>query len=52
MKPTRVEVGEEGVEVDWEGGHSSTYSFPWLTERSFREEARARSRELVGGWSC
>ena len=44
-----MEVGEEGVAVDWEGGHSSSYSFPWLAERSFREEARAQTRKLVGG---
>ena len=42
---------EEGLlfQVDWEGGHFSSFPLDWLKERSFREEARALYREKV--WS-
>ena len=34
-------------QVNWEGGHSSSFPLDWLKERSFREEARALYREKV-----
>merc|ERR1712181_148516 len=56
VKPSKVEVDQGAVKVDWEGGHFSTFPLDWLKERSFREEARALYREKVATpqdlWGC
>ena len=40
-------LGGKRFQVNWEGGHSSSFPLDWLKERSFREEARALYREKV-----
>merc|ERR1712032_943114 len=56
VKPSKVEVDQGAVKVDWEGGHFSSFPLAWLKERSFREEARAVYREKVATpqdlWGC
>lgn len=44
MRPKNVRVEDGCLRVEWEDGHIGLFSGPWLHQRAFTQEARAKHR--------